>query len=384
MLKVGFIGWRGLVGSVLLERMEAERDFVGLESGFFSTSNAGGPAPAIAGEKTTDTLLDAYDAEALAQFDVLVSCQGGDYTRAVHPGLRARGWGGYWVDAASTLRMEPTSALILDPVNHHVIQTALAGDIRDYCGANCTVSLMLMGLVGLFKADAVEWMTSMTYQAASGGGAATMMELAHQFRHISNALDNVVANPAATALDIDRVVSGALRSEDLPATEFGVPLAGSLIPWIDKPMPGGQTREEWKAKAEGNKLLGREHNAIPMDGICVRVGAMRCHAQAFTIKLKRALPLDELEYLIASAHPWVEVIDSTLEASAAKLTPAHVTGSLTVPVGRLRKMDMGDDYIAAFSVGDQLLWGAAEPLRRMLAILRVHLDAGGDQERAVA
>ena len=387
MLKVGFVGWRGLVGSVLLERMEAEGDFRGFESGFFSTSNPGGKAPEIAGTRTTDSLIDAHDIDALSKYDVIVSCQGGDYTRAVHPELRTGGWSGYWIDAASALRMEPTSALILDPVNEPVIQDALAADIRDYCGANCTVSLMLMGLVGLFRADAVEWMTSMTYQAASGAGAATMTELTQQFRHVSAVLDDTVSNPAATALEIERTVSDALRSEDFPIADIGVPLAGSLIPWIDKIMPGGQSREEWKAKAEGNKILGREHDPVPMDGLCVRIAAMRCHAQAFTIKLKRKLALDEIEHLIGSAHPWVELIDNEPEASAAKLTPAHVTGSLIVPVGRVRTMDMGEDYISAFSVGDQLLWGAAEPLRRMLNILRGHLRIGGaqrDGERAVA
>ncbi|MEM7543199.1 MAG: aspartate-semialdehyde dehydrogenase [Pseudomonadota bacterium] len=372
MLRVGFIGWRGLVGSVLTERMLENDDFTGLETGFFSTSNPGGPGPDNLGFDT-GTLADANDVEALRRFDALISCQGGDYTKAIHPKLRAAGWDGYWIDAASALRMDPASVLALDPVNGDHIRAGLAAGKRDFCGANCTVSLMLMGLAGLFEADLVEWMSSMTYQAASGAGAAGMLELARQMQMLGDDAGSVLNDPNATALAVDRAISASLESSDFPIDAFGVPLAASLIPWIDSPMADGQTREEWKAQAEGNKILGNDESPIPMDGICVRVGAMRCHSQAFMMKLKKPIGLDEVTACIDSAHEWSGVVANTPEETRKQLSPAAVTGSLNVPVGRVRKLAMGAEYLGAFSVGDQLLWGAAEPLRRMLTILREHL-----------
>jgi aspartate-semialdehyde dehydrogenase len=381
MLKVGFVGWRGLVGSVLLDRMRACGDFEGLVSGFFTTSNVGGDAPQVPGTKITSKLLDAFDISALADYEVIITCQGGDYTSAVHPRLRESGWSGYWIDAASALRMEDSTVLILDPINADVITQGLAEGHRDYCGANCTVSLMLMGLGGLFKAGLVEWVTSMTYQAASGAGAQSMRELAVQMRQLSSAADAHINNPAASALDIDRAISTAMSSTDFPTDEIGAPLAGSLLPWIDKPMKNGQSREEWKAFAEGNKILASQR-PVPMDGVCVRVATMRCHAQAFTMKLTRNASLDEITTLISEAHPWVYVVENTPQASKALLTPANVTGKLDIPVGRLRKLSMGEDYLTAFSVGDQLLWGAAEPLRRMLRIPRTHMGLSVPDEQA--
>src|SRR5688572_11067702 len=371
MLRVGIVGWRGMVGSVLVQRMREERDFDHIEPVFFSTSQAGGKGPAIG--KPTEAVKDAKDVSELKKLPVIISCQGGDYTNEIYPQLRGAGWKGYWIDAASALRMKDDSVLILDPVNMPVIKDGVAKGRRDFIGPNCTVSLMLMGMAGLFLRDEVEWMTSMTYQAASGQGAAAMRELVAQMADIGGRAKALLDDPAAAILDIDRAVTDAVRSKELPRDEIGYPLAGSLLPWIDKDLGNGQTREEWKAQAEGNKILGRNGNAIPMDGVCVRIGAMRCHSQALTIKLRRPLPLDEIEGMLADAHDWVKVIPNRREESLAELTPAAVTGKLAVPVGRLRKLPMGEDYLAAFTVGDQLLWGAAEPLRRMLRIL---LDSG--------
>jgi aspartate-semialdehyde dehydrogenase len=369
--RVGLIGARGMVGSVLTERMRAEHDFDLIEPVFFTTSNVGGNAPDVGRGATP--LADARSVDALREMEVIVSCQGGDYTNEIHPRLRAAGWDGYWIDAASALRMRQDAVIVLDPVNLNVIQDALATGIRNYIGGNCTVSLMLMGLHGLFKHGVVEWMTAMTYQAASGGGAQHMRELVAQMGVVHGSAAALVDDPAAAILEIDRRVADTLRGDALPRDHFGVPLAGSLIPWIDQDLGNGQSREEWKAQAEGNKILGREANPVPMDGICVRIGAMRCHSQALTIKLTRDVPLDEIADMLAEANDWVEVIANTREDSVRELSPARVTGSLRVPIGRLRKMSMGAQYLSAFTVGDQLLWGAAEPLRRMLRILLAHL-----------
>jgi aspartate-semialdehyde dehydrogenase len=367
MLRVGIVGWRGMVGSVLVQRMREERDFDHLEPVFFSTSQAGGKGPAIG--KETEAVKDARDLAALKALPVIVSCQGGDYTNEIYPQLRQAGWKGYWIDAASALRMKDDAVIILDPVNMPVIKDSLSKNIKNYIGGNCTVSLMLMGLAGLFQRDEIEWMTSMTYQAASGAGAANMRELVAQMAQVGDSAKALLADPASAILDIDRAVTDSIRSRGLPRESFGHPLAASLLPWIDKDMGNGQSREEWKGQAETNKILGRNGNAIPVDGVCVRVGAMRCHSQALTIKLRRAVPLDEIEGMLAEAHDWVKVVPNQREASLAELTPAAVTGKLSVPVGRLRKLPMGDDYLTAFTVGDQLLWGAAEPLRRMVRIL---------------
>jgi aspartate-semialdehyde dehydrogenase len=369
MLRVGIVGWRGMVGSVLVQRMREERDFDHLEPVFFSTSQAGGKGPSIG--KDTGPVKDAKDIAALKALPVIVSCQGGDYTNEIYPELRKAGWKGYWIDAASALRMKEDAVIILDPVNMPVIQDAVTAGKKDFIGGNCTVSLMLMGLAGLFQRDEVEWMTSMTYQAASGAGAANMRELVSQMARVGDSAKALLDDPASAILDVDRVVSDSIRSRDLPKESFGHPLAGSLLPWIDKDMGNGQSREEWKGQAETNKILGRNGGAkqIPVDGVCVRIGAMRCHSQALTIKLRRALPLDEIEGMLAEAHDWVKVVPNRREESLAELTPAAVTGKLSVPVGRLRKLPMGDDYLTAFTVGDQLLWGAAEPLRRMVRIL---------------
>ena len=367
MRKVGLIGWRGMVGSVLVERMRSERDFDHIDPVFFSTSQAGAAAPAIG--KTVPAVRDARDVKALAEMDILISCQGGDYTNDIVPKLRNAGWGGYWIDAASALRMRDDAVIILDPVNGDVIQGALASGVRHYIGGNCTVSLMLMAMGGLFKAGLVEWVTAMTYQAASGAGAAHMRELIEQMGVAYGAAQDVLGNPAANVLALDKTVAQTLRSEALPTEHFGHALAGSLLPWIDKDLGNGQSREEWKGMAETNKILGRTAAPIPVDGVCVRIGAMRCHSQALTIKLKRDVPLKEIESLLAGANDWVRVIPNEREASLRELTPAAVTGTLQVPVGRLRKLPMGGEYLTAFTVGDQLLWGAAEPLRRMLRIL---------------
>jgi len=371
MLRVGIVGWRGMVGSVLVSRMREERDFDHIEPVFFSTTRAGTEAPAIG--KSVEPVKHAMDIAALKSLPVIISCQGGDYTNDVYPRLRRDGWKGYWIDAASALRLKDDAAIILDPVNLSLIESSLAEGKRDYIGGNCTVSLMLMGMAGLFQRDEIEWMTSMTYQAASGAGAANMRELAAQMAHIGRSAQALLEDPASAVLDIDRAVTDSLRSPSLPKAQFGYPLAASLLPWIDKDMGNGQSREEWKAQVEANKILGRNGAQIPIDGVCVRVGAMRCHSQALTVKLRRPLPLDEIEGMLAEAHDWVKVVPNRREASLAELTPAAVSGKLSVPVGRLRKMPMGEEYLGAFTVGDQLLWGAAEPLRRMLRIL---LEAG--------
>ncbi len=367
MLKVGFIGWRGMVGSVLMQRMMEEHDFARIEPHFFTTSQVGEKAPNIG--KESSPLKDAMKIADLKAMDVIVSCQGGDYTSEVFPKLRAENWLGHWVDAASTLRMEKDAVIILDPVNLNVIQNAYANGNKNWVGGNCTVSLMLMALNGLFKADLVEWVTSMTYQAASGAGAQNMRELLKQMGEVHTAASHLLANPASAILDIDRTVASALRDEQLSTTHFGVPLAGSLIPWIDKDLGNGQSKEEWKGGVETNKILGRADNPVTIDGLCVRIGAMRCHSQALTIKLRKNVPLDEINQMLAEANPWAKVIENTREESVRALTPAAVTGTLNTPVGRLRKLAMGQDYLSAFTVGDQLLWGAAEPLRRMLMIL---------------
>lgn len=367
---VGFVGWRGMVGSVLMHRMRQENDFAHINPVFFSTSNAGSRAPDWAGETT---LEDAYDIETLKKLPIIVTAQGGDYTSAVHQKLRDAGWQGYWIDAASTLRMEPTSVIVLDPVNRDVIDHALASGTKDFVGGNCTVSCMLMGLAGLFRAGLVQWMTSMTYQAASGGGAQHMRELLTQFGLIHDAVASELVDPASAILDIDRGVLGLQKSNRLPTTHFGVPLAGNLIAWIDKDMGNGVSREEWKAGVETNKILGRgpgfSEPSIPIDGLCVRVGAMRCHSQALTIKLTRDVGIDEIIQIIDEGTEWSKVVPNTSEATKIELSPVAVTGTLDIPVGRLRKLAMGSEYLSAFTVGDQLLWGAAEPLRRMLRIL---------------
>jgi aspartate-semialdehyde dehydrogenase len=368
MLRVGFIGWRGMVGSVLLERMREENDFAGIESTFFSTSNVGGPAP----EEPSDggALKDAKNLRELARCEVLMSCQGGDYTTEIYGPLRKDGWRGFWIDAASTLRMKEDAVIILDPVNADVIRDGLARGLRTFAGGNCTVSLMLMAVNGLFRAGLVEWMTTMTYQAASGAGAAKMLELVKQMQFLTN---RTRATPSENALEVDRMIIEAQRASSLPTEEFGAPLAGSLLPWIDREMPGGQTREEWKGMAETNKILGLAP-PVPVDGICVRVGTMRCHSQGLSIKLKKNVPLPDVEQIIANSNPWVRVIPNQRESSLRCLTPTAVSGTLNVPIGRLHKLQLGPEFLGAFTVGDQLLWGAAEPLRRMLGLLREHLQ----------
>ena len=356
-----------MVGSVLMQRMQQERDFDHIEPVFFTTSQLGGEGPAIG--KSGTALKDARSIKELKAMEIIVSCQGGDYTNEVFPKLRAEGWTGYWIDAASALRMQKDSVIILDPVNRHVIDAALKAGVKNFIGGNCTVSLMLMAMHGLFKAGLVEWMTAMTYQAASGAGAQNMRELLAQMGQLHDTAKSLLDDPSSSILEIDRKVAGAQRGAALPTEHFGVPLAGSLIPWIDKDLGDGQSKEEWKAQAEGNKILGREANPIPIDGVCVRIGAMRCHSQALTIKLKRSLAIQEIEAELAAANQWVKVIPNRMEDSIAQLTPACVTGTLEVPIGRLRKLPMGPEYLTAFTVGDQLLWGAAEPLRRMLGIL---------------
>lgn len=367
MLKVGFVGWRGMVGSVLMQRMLEENDFALIEPQFFTTSQIGGKGPNVG--KDTPALLNAKDIDALKGMDAIVSCQGGDYTTEIFPQLRNSGWMGHWIDAASTLRMEKNAVIILDPVNLHVIQDALKKGGNNWVGGNCTVSLMLMALNGLFKANLVDWATSMTYQAASGAGAQNMRELLKQMGEAHFAASELLADPASAILDIDRTIADTLRDDSFPTSHFGVPLAGSLIPWIDKDLGNGQSKEEWKGGVETNKILGREANPIVIDGLCVRIGAMRCHSQALTIKLTQVVPLDEINQMLSEANQWAKVIPNEREASMRELTPAAVTGTLSTPVGRLRKLAMGGEYLSAFTVGDQLLWGAAEPLRRMLRIL---------------
>ena len=356
-----------MVGSVLTGRMREEKDFDLVDPVFFTTSNVGGKAPDVG--RGASSLMDAKNIDALKEMDTIVSCQGGDYTSDVYPKLRATGWNGYWIDAASTLRMERDAIIILDPVNRKVIKDGLAKGIKNYIGGNCTVSLMLMALGGLFERGLVEWMSAMTYQAASGAGANNMRELLKQMGSVHGSVKNLLDDPASAILEIDRVVADHIRSDGYPKEFFGVPLAGSLVPWIDRQLENGQSREEWKGQAETNKILDREADPIPIDGICVRVGAMRCHSQALTVKLTKDMPLKEIAGLIAGHNQWVKVIPNEREITMRELTPAAVTGTRTVPVGRLRTMNMGPRYLAAFTCGDQLLWGAAEPLRRMLRIL---------------
>lgn len=367
MLKVGFVGWRGMVGSVLMQRMMDENDFALIEPQFFTTSQIGGAAPNVG--KESAPLKDAKNIADLSAMDVILSCQGGDYTSEIFPQLRNAGWQGHWIDAASTLRMEKDAVIILDPVNMDVIKNALHQGGKNWIGGNCTVSLMLMALNGLFKADLVEWATSMTYQAASGAGAQNMRELINQMGVVNQSVSSLLVDPASAILEIDKTVADTIRADSFPTQNFGVPLAGSLIPWIDKDLGNGQSKEEWKGGVETNKILGREANPIVIDGLCVRIGAMRCHSQALTLKLKKNVPIDEIESMLSEANAWAKVIPNTREASMRELTPASVTGTLTTPVGRLRKLAMGGDYLSAFTVGDQLLWGAAEPLRRMLRVL---------------
>ena len=362
-MKVGMIGWRGMVGSVLLGRMREENDFEGVEPVFFSTSQAGQAAPMGAG-----VLENASDIDKMKQLDVIITCQGGDYTKEVHPRLRQAGWEGYWIDAASALRMDDKAVIILDPVNRKVIDRALDRGGKDFIGGNCTVSLMLMAIGGLFNAGLVDWVSTMTYQAASGAGAQNMRELLDQMGYLHRGIGTLLSDPASAILDIDLKVTDALRHADLPRAQFGFPLAGNLLPWIDRAVEDGQSREEWKGYAETNKILGAEP-AIPIDGTCVRIGAMRSHSQGMTIKLNKDVPIDEVEEIIRTSNKWVDVIPNTKEDTLARLTPAAISGTLKVPVGRLRKMKMGPQFINAFTVGDQLLWGAAEPLRRMLRLL---------------
>ncbi len=367
MKRVGLVGWRGMVGSVLMQRMLEERDFDLIEPVFFTTSNVGGEGPVIG--KDIAPLKDAYSIDELKTLDAILTCQGGDYTNEVFPKLRDAGWEGYWIDAASSLRMSDEAVIVLDPVNRRMIDQSLDAGTKNYIGGNCTVSLMLMALGGLYEAGLVDWMTAMTYQAASGAGAQNMRELIRQMGTINAAVAAELADPASAILEIDRKVAETQRSADFPVDHFGVPLAGSLIPYIDKELPSGQSREEWKGQAETNKILGRIKNPIPVDGICVRIGAMRCHSQALTIKLNKDVPIADIEGLISQHNPWVKLVPNHREASMQELSPAAITGTLTVPVGRLRKLNMGSQYLGAFTVGDQLLWGAAEPLRRMLRIL---------------
>ncbi|MBT0723727.1 aspartate-semialdehyde dehydrogenase [Rosenbergiella sp. S61] len=364
MKNVGFIGWRGMVGSVLMSRMNEENDFSVINPVFFSTSQHGQPAPVFAGH-SQGTLQDAYDIDALKSLDIIVTCQGGDYTSDVYPRLRQAGWQGYWIDAASTLRMADDAIIILDPVNQKVIEDGINRGVKTFVGGNCTVSLMLMSLGGLFSQNLVEWASVATYQAASGGGARHMRELLTQMGMLHDHVATSLHDPASAILDIERSVTDFTRSGTLPTDNFGVPLAGSLIPWIDKQLPSGQSKEEWKGQAETNKILATQQ-IIPVDGLCVRVGALRCHSQAFTLKLKQDIPLADIEQMLGAHNPWVKVIPNDRELTMRELTPAAVTGTLTTPVGRLRKLNMGPEYLSAFTVGDQLLWGAAEPLRRML------------------
>ncbi|MBT9431773.1 aspartate-semialdehyde dehydrogenase [Candidatus Sodalis endolongispinus] len=363
MKNVGFIGWRGMVGSVLMQRMTEERDFDAIRPVFFSTSQHGQPAPAVNGQQ--GVLQDARDLAALSALDIIVTCQGGDYTNEIYPQMREIGWQGYWIDAASSLRMRDDAIIILDPVNQAVIQQGLERGIKTFVGGNCTVSLMLMSLGGLFAQDLVEWASVATYQAASGGGARHMRELLVQMGKLHGAVAKPLQDPASAILDIERRVTELTRSGTLPTDNFGVPLSGSLIPWIDKQLENGQSREEWKVQAETNKILNTRQ-PIPVDGLCVRIGALRCHSQAFTLKLKKDVPLAEIEQLLATHNDWVTVVPNDRELSMRELTPAAVTGTLKTPVGRMRKLNMGPEYLSAFTVGDQLLWGAAEPLRRML------------------
>ena len=367
MMKVGLIGWRGMVGSVLMGRMKEERDFEHIDPVFFTTSNVGGKGPDIG--RDVPPLKDASSIDDLKQCDTIITCQGGDYTKEVYPKLRAAGWNGYWIDAASTLRMKDEAIIILDPVNKNVIQDGIANGVKTYVGGNCTVSLMLMAMGGLFDAGLVEWVSPMTYQAASGAGARNMRELIQQMGAVHGEVKGLLDDPASAILEIDRKVADFIRSDRYPVDAWPVPLAGNLIPWIDVALESGQSKEEWKAQVEANKIMRRSDNPIPIDGLCVRVGAMRCHSQALTIKLTKDVPLDDIHGLIAAHNQWVKVVPNDRDITMNELTPAAVTGTLTVPIGRMRKLNMGPQYLTAFTVGDQLLWGAAEPLRRMLRIL---------------
>ena len=371
MRKVGFVGWRGMVGSVLMERMRSENDFHGFEPVFFTTSQTGQAGPDVGTGVTV--LEDAMNIDKLAEMDIILSCQGGDYTNAVYPKLRAK-WDGYWIDAASSLRMDEHSIIVLDPVNRDVIDAGLKNGIKNYIGGNCTVSLMMLALGGLFESNLVEWISSMTYQAASGAGAQNMRELLTQMGELEKDVSDLLADPRSAILDIDSKVTAKMNSGELTMENWGVPLAGSLIPWIDKAVENGQTKEEWKGFVETNKILGNTHdNSIAVDGQCVRIGSMRCHSQAFTIKLKKDLPLSELEAIIDGHNEWVKVIPNDKASTLAYLTPVKTSGTLTIPVGRIRKLNMGPEYLTAFTVGDQLLWGAAEPIRRMLKIALSHI-----------
>jgi aspartate-semialdehyde dehydrogenase len=367
MKRVGLVGWRGMVGSVLMQRMREENDFNEIEPIFFTTSQTGQAGPDVG--KDVPPLKDANAIDELKAMDVIITCQGGDYTKAVYPELRKAGWDGYWIDAASTLRMVDESIIVLDPVNNDVIKNGLANGVKTFVGGNCTVSLMLMAIGGLFEKDLVEWITPMTYQAASGAGARNMRELIKQMGAIDAEVKPLLDNPASAILEIDKKVADFIRSDSYPVEEWPVPLAGSLIPWIDVQLDSGQSKEEWKAEVETNKILGRSSNPVPIDGLCVRIGAMRCHSQALTIKMKQDVPVDEISDIIAGHNDWVKVVPNDREVTMTDLTPAAVTGTLNVPVGRMRKLSMGKEYLSAFTVGDQLLWGAAEPLRRMLCIV---------------
>jgi aspartate-semialdehyde dehydrogenase len=367
MMQVGLIGWRGMVGSVLMGRMKEEHDFDHIDPVFFTTSNVGGQAPDIGREVAP--LKDAGSIDELRRCDAIITCQGGDYTKEVYPKLRAAGWNGYWIDAASTLRMQDEAIIVLDPVNRKVIQDGIANGVKTYVGGNCTVSLMLMAMGGLFDAGLVEWVSPMTYQAASGAGARNMRELIQQMGAVHAEVKTLLDDPASAILEIDRKVADFIRSDRYPVDAWPVPLAGNLIPWIDVALESGQSKEEWKAQVEANKIMRRSDNPIPIDGLCVRVGAMRCHSQALTIKLTKDVPLTDIDSLIAAHNQWVKVVPNDRELTMRELTPAAVTGTLTVPIGRMRKLNMGPQYLTAFTVGDQLLWGAAEPLRRMLRIL---------------
>ncbi|MBQ4850286.1 aspartate-semialdehyde dehydrogenase [Pseudoalteromonas sp. MMG012] len=367
MNKVGLVGWRGMVGSVLMDRMQTEGDFSKINAHFFTTSQSGELGPNFAGE--AKPLLDATDVSALSKMDIIISCQGGDYTKSVYPTLRETGWQGYWIDAASALRMDNDSIIVLDPVNKDVIEQGLEQGVKTFVGGNCTVSLMLIALGGLFEQDLIEWVSPMTYQAASGAGARNMKELITQMGEIHGSVVEHLSNPSSAILEIDKLVANKIKSDDLPKDQFGVPLAGSLIPWIDVSMPSGQSKEEWKAQVEANKILGSSCSPIPIDGLCVRIGAMRCHSQALTIKLRDDISVERIEEILEGHNEWVKVIPNERGVSAEELTPVNVTGTLSVPIGRIRKLTMGPKYISAFTVGDQLLWGAAEPLRRMLRII---------------
>jgi aspartate-semialdehyde dehydrogenase len=367
-MNVGLIGWRGMVGSVLVQRMREERDFDLIDPVFFSTSQAGAAGPQIG--KRVPPVKNATSLQDLTGMDVLISCQGSDYTNEIHPKLRQAGWNGYWIDAANVLRMKPESIIVLDPVNRAAIDRAIDRGVRDFIGGNCTVSLMLMSMAGLFREGLVEWVTAMTYQAASGAGAQHMRELAAQMGVTHDSVASLLAQADSSILDIDRVIAQTMRGADFPVKNFGFPLAGSLLPWIDKDLGNGQSKEEAKAMSEGNKILGTTDRPIPMDGLCVRIGSMRCHSQALTVKLTKDVPLAEIESILGSAHEWASVVANDKESTLRSLTPAAVTGTLKTPIGRLRKMSMGPEYLTAFTVGDQLLWGAAEPLRRVLRIIQ--------------